>query len=152
MSRHTKEKRKIQKRKLEAQIKEEQTVFDVLGLLETENTETKPNMAKFLKNYVKIIAGNPVSKPMFYPVLEMPINKWFVQFMDEHELIFDTTQKDDKYRYILCCGYDDIELDAKGFKLIKTFFDRLFEFRFIGDWRVPIQQKAPELSGVSCDI
>ena len=46
-------------------------------------------MAKFLKDYVKCITGNTVKKPEFYPIFDMPINKWFVKFLDGHELIFD---------------------------------------------------------------
>ena len=67
MSRHTKEKRKKQKLKKEAEVKEEKLVFDVFSLLQSENMDTKPNMAKFLKSYVKCISGCPIAKPNFYP-------------------------------------------------------------------------------------
>ena len=89
MSRHTREKRKLQKPKQEAQINDEKTVFDVIALLSGADINTKPNMAKFLKDYVKCITGNTVKKPEFYPIFDMPINKWFVKFLDGHELIFD---------------------------------------------------------------
>ena len=149
MSRHTKEKRKIQKQKIEAQIKEEKTTFDVIALLNTVNTDTKPNMAKFLKDYVKCIGGNPSRKPIFYPTFELYINKWFVKFFDDHELILDMTQRDDKNKYILCNFLEDIDLNEKNLKLVKAFFDRLFEFKFIGDSQPRIQQKAPETPSAS---
>jgi hypothetical protein len=50
------EKRRARKEKkreqLEKKLADEKVEFDVVGLLERENTETKPNMAKFLKEYV----------------------------------------------------------------------------------------------------
>lgn len=64
-------------------------MFDVFDLLRHENLDTKPNMAKFLKDYVKSITGFPKVKPMFYPAFELDISKWFIKFLDGHELIVD---------------------------------------------------------------
>lgn len=50
------EKRKARREKkreqLEKSLFDEKVEFDVIGLLERENIDTKPNMAKFLKEYV----------------------------------------------------------------------------------------------------
>ena len=89
MSRHTKEKRKKQKLKLEAEVKKDKIVFDVLSLLKNELLDTKPNVAKFLKQYVNCITGCPKLKPTFYPVFELQITKYFIKFFDGHEIIFN---------------------------------------------------------------
>lgn len=46
-------------------------------------------MAKFLKSYVKSITGCPKAKPTFYPAFELEISKWFIKFLDGHEIIVD---------------------------------------------------------------
>lgn len=130
MSRHTKEKRKKQKQKLEAEIKEEQKVFDIFGLLKSWNIGTKPNMAKFLKEHVKYISGNPVIKPVFYPAFELLINKYFVKFLDDHELIINLSQKD-KIEFWFSYGIKDKEMKPSELKLVKEFFAKLFELGFL---------------------
>ena len=45
-------KERRQRKKAEA-IQGNQTTFDIIGLLQHENLETKPNFAKFLETYVK---------------------------------------------------------------------------------------------------
>ena len=130
MSRHTKEKRKKQKQKLEAEIKEEQKVFDVFGLIKSWNIDTKPNMAKFLKEHVKCISGNPAIKPEFYPSFELLVNKYFVKFFDDHELIINLSQKD-KIEFWFCYGINDEEMKPSDLKLVKEFFAKLFELGFL---------------------
>ena len=53
------EKRRTRKEKrreqLEKKLADEKVEFDVIRLLRRENIDTKPNMAKFLKEYVQII-------------------------------------------------------------------------------------------------
>ena len=46
-------------------------------------------MAKFLKEHVELIGGNLVDKPIFYPSVKLHVNKYFVNFFDDHELILD---------------------------------------------------------------
>ena len=111
MSRHTKEKRKKQQLKKEAEVKEERIVFDVFSLLQNENYFTKPNMAKFLKSYVKCITGYPKSKPVFYPMPELDISKYFVKFFDGHEFIVDMMAKEQKDKVFFYFDVDEVEMN-----------------------------------------
>ena len=131
MSRHTKEKRKKQQLKKEAEVKEEKIVFDILHLLKHENLDTKPNMAKFLKGYVAQIVGLPKVKPAFYPVFDLVISKWFVKFLDGHELIYCPEQLKPEDQYSFCFFPNEIELSSSNRDLVKTFFDKLIEFKFL---------------------
>ena len=131
MSRHTKEKRKKQQLKKEAEVKEEKIVFDVLDLLKHENLDTKPNMAKFLKTYVKSITGSLKTKPAFYPVFEIEVTKWFVKFLDGHELIFNLQRTESNDQYIFYYFTDEVELKPLEVSLVKVFFEKLTEFKFL---------------------
>ena len=131
MSRHTKEKRKKQQLKKEAEVKEEKIVFDVFYLLKHENLDTKPNMAKFLKSYVKCITGCPKTKPSFYPTFELEITKWFVKFLDGHELIFNVQRSEMEDQYLFYCFTDEIEMKSSETALAKMLFDKLIEFKFL---------------------
>lgn len=143
MSRHTKEKRKKQKLKLEAEVKKDNLVFDVLSLLKTELLDTKPNIAKFLKQYVKSITGCPKVKPTFYPVFELRITKYFIKFLDGHEIVFDQTQRNKEYRYIFCYELQQKDLNAKDMQLIEDFVKKLQHFNFI-----PGQDEVPEVVNI----
>lgn len=127
----TKEKRKKQQLKKEAEVKDDKLVFDVFSLVQNENLDTKPNMAKFLKNYVKCITGCPKVKPTFYPAFELDIFKYFVKFFDGHELIIDLTQKDPKWKYFFYYELDEVKLSQKELALIEDFFNKLIEFGFV---------------------
>ena len=127
----TKEKRKKQQLKKEAEVKDDKLVFDVFSLVQNENLDTKPNMAKFLKNYVKRITGCPKVKPTFYPAFELDIFKYFVKFFDGHELIIDLTQKDPKWKYFFYYELDEVKLSQKELALIEDFFNKLIEFGFV---------------------
>lgn len=129
--RSTKEKRKKQQLKKEAEVKDDKLVFDVFSLVQNENLDTKPNMAKFLKNYVKCITGCPKVKPTFYPAFELDIFKYFVKFFDGHELIIDLTQKDPKWKYFFYYELDEVKLSQKELALIEDFFNKLIEFGFV---------------------
>ena len=87
-------------------------------------------MAKFLKEHVKCISGNPVIKPEFYPSFELLINKYFVKFFDDHELIINLSQKD-KIEFWFCYGINDEEMKPSELKLVKEFFAKLFELEFL---------------------
>ena len=136
MSRHTKEKRKKQQLKKEAEVKEEKIVFDVFYLLKHENLDTKPNMAKFLKSYVKCITGCPKTKPSFYPSFDLEITKWFVKFLDGHELIFNLQRTESNDQYIFYYFTDEVEMKTSEISAVKMFFDKLIEFKFLSVPRV----------------
>lgn len=87
-------------------------------------------MAKFLKEHVKYIRGNPVTKPEFYPAFELPVNKYFVKFLDDHELIINLSRKD-KIEFWFCYGINNKEMTPLELKLAKEFFAKLFELGFL---------------------
>ena len=129
MSRHTKEdKRARRRRELEAGVKGEETVFDVFRLLAEENTETKPNMAKFLKGYVKSVSGHQWSKPVFWPPSGPDIAKYFVRFLDGHELMADMSRREPAYYFYM--GVEEVETSERERALAAEFFRRLFLFKF----------------------
>lgn len=47
--------REKKREQLEKKLSDEKVEFDVIRLLERENIDTKPNMAKFLKEYVQVV-------------------------------------------------------------------------------------------------
>jgi len=134
MSRHTKDRRKHQKEKLQAAVKQEKIVFDVLNLIRTEQTDTKPNMGKFLKQYVKEIRGvNASGKMTFYPSVEYRISKVIVQFLDDHDFVFDPNAEKPEHRHYCSFGVDEVKLKPKDYEYMEEFFGRLFRFGFVQD-------------------
>ena len=127
------QKRKEKKRKqLESKLAEEQVKFDILKLLEEEQLDTKPNMAKFLKDHVEMIRCLCKSKLQFYPTFKYELSKVLVKFLDGHELIYDMLT-DGKFTqiYYMYDGTDEEELSTKDVELVKAFFDYLLQFRFV---------------------
>ena len=129
------QKRKERKRaELQKKIQEEEVKFDVMYLLRTEQLDTKPNFAKFLKERVKEIRGLTTSKVVYYPAFDYELSRVFVKFLDGHELIFDL-KSDGKFAPIFyyCYNLDEIELKKADEKAVELFFQRLFEFKFVSD-------------------
>lgn len=127
------QKRKEKKRKqLEAKLAEEQVKFDILKLLEEEQLDTKPNMAKFLKDHVEMIRCLCKSKLQFYPTFKYELSKVFVKFLDGHELIYDMLT-DGKFtpKFYFCYNFDEIELKDSDIPIIEQFFRYLMAFKFI---------------------
>jgi len=94
-----------------------------LHLLKTEQLDTKPNMAKFFKQYVEMIRCYNNGKIKFYPNFKYELSKVFVKFLDGHELIYDmTTDGKIVQKYYLCYQLDEIELREKDIQIIETFF------------------------------
>lgn len=124
MSRHTKDRKRKekqvlkQKAKLQEELKEEKLKFDILNLLKTEHIDTKPNMAKFLKQHVSSIRTLNWSKMQFYPTFKYEVTKISVRFLDDHELIFDKTKLENKDKYTMYYGTDSYELKAKDLEII----------------------------------
>lgn len=87
-------------------------------------------MAKFLKEYVRCISGNPKVKPVFYPALELQINKYLVKFFDDHEFILDLTWSN-KVLVYFSYGVHEIDMKSGELKLVKEFLARLFDFGFL---------------------
>ena len=134
MSRHTKDKvwKEKQRQKLQEELNKEQIKFNILQLLKTERQDSKPNLSKFLKGYVKEIRCSNSSKISFYPSFKYDLSKIFVRFLDGHELIYDM-KSDGKFApiYYMYYGTDEEELSAKDVEPIKAFFDFLLQFRFV---------------------
>ena len=127
------QKRKEKKRKqLEAKLVEEQVKFNILKLLEEEQLDTKPNMAKFLDQYVEYIRGLVSnSKIVFYPTLQYEITKVFVKFLDSHELIYTKNVLSGSPNYYMYDGLTEVQLKEKELELIEMFFKYLLEFKFV---------------------
>ena len=133
MSRHKKDKKAKAKEKAQAQLQENKVKFDIIQLLNEEQLDTKPNMGKFLKQYVKMIRGlNANSKICFYPDYKFSISKVFVKFLDGHELIYDMATTDDKQvKYFLYFETDELELKKKDAEAVEKFFNFLLQFNFV---------------------
>ena len=134
MSRHTKDKvwKEKQRQKLQEELNKEQIKFNIVQLLKTERQDSKPNLGKFLKGYVKEIRCSNSGKISFYPSFKYDLSKIFVRFLDGHELIYDM-KSDGKFTpiYYMYDGTDEEELSTKDIELIKDFFDFLLQFRFV---------------------
>ena len=127
------QKRKEKKRKqLEAKLAEEKVKFDILKLLEEEQLDTKPNMAKFLKDHIEMIRCLCKSKLQFYPTFKYELSKVFVKFLDGHELIYDMLT-DGKFtpKFYFCYKLDEIALKDNDIQLIDNFFQMLLKFKFV---------------------
>lgn len=134
MSRHTKDKarKEKQRQKLQEELQEEQVKFNIVQLLKTERLDSKPNLGKFLKDYVKEIRCSDSGKITFYPNFKYDLSRVFVKFLDGHELIY-YMKSDGKFApiYYMYDGADEKELSAKDIEPIKAFFSYLLQFRFV---------------------
>ena len=134
MSRHTKDKarKEKQRQKLQEELQEEQVKFNIVQLLKTERQDSKPNLGKFLKDYVKEIRCSDSGKITFYPNFKYDLSRIFVRFLDGHELIYDM-KSDGKFApiYSMYDGTDEEELSTKDVELVKAFFYYLLQFRFV---------------------
>ena len=134
MSKHTKDKvwKENQRQKLQEELNKEQIKFNIVQLLKTERQDSKPNLGKFLKCYVKEIRCSNSGKISFYPSFKYDLSKIFVRFLDGHELIYDM-KSDGKFApiYYMYDGTDEEELSAKDIEPIKALFDLLLQFSFV---------------------
>lgn len=126
MSRKKKDKKKSIKSKENV---EENPKLDIIFLLKNELMDTKPNMAKFLKTYVKLIRVFTGNKIEMYPEYHYDISKIFVSFNDNHQLIKERLDKD--YVYYMYDGIDEIPLKEKEKESVSQFFDFLLQFKFV---------------------
>lgn len=136
MSRHTKETKKAkQKAKLQGIFSEEKIKFDVLELLKTERQDSKPNLGKFLKDYVSEIRIYNSNKIIVYPEFRYEICKVFVRFFDGHELIKDYhANKSPEFQtteFFLYDSCNEVELKKNELLIIEQFFSYLEQFKFV---------------------
>ena len=132
MSKNKKDKKKKKKQKQVEQIQTEKTCFDIISLLKTQQLDTKPNMAKFLDQYVEYIRGLVSnSKIVFYPTFQYEITKVFVKFLDSHELLYTKNVLSGSSNYYLYDGLTEVQLKEKELELIEMFFKYLLEFKFV---------------------
>lgn len=105
--------------------------FDIMHLLEHEKLDSKPNMAKFLNDYVsRIIVANAIGKIKMYPTYGYDIWKVMVYFFDDHSLICDMHGLKGK-KYFFCDGLEEVEIKPKQLPLVEQFFAWLEEFKFV---------------------
>ena len=132
MSKNKKDKKKKKKQKQVEQVQTEKTCFDIISLLKTQQLDTKPNMAKFLDQYVEYIRGLVSnSKIVFYPTFQYEITKVFVKFLDSHELLYIKNVLSGSPNYYLYDGLTEVQLKEKELELIEMFFKYLLEFKFV---------------------
>lgn len=132
MSKNKKDKKKKKKQKQVEQVQTEKTCFDIISLLKTQQLDTKPNMAKFLDQYVEYIRGLVLnSKIVFYPTFQYEITKVFVKFLDSHELLYTKNVLSGSPNYYLYDGLTEVQLKEKELELIEMFFKYLLEFKFV---------------------
>ena len=132
MSKNKKDKKKKKKQKQVEQVQTEKTCFDIISLLKTHQLDTKPNMAKFLDQYVEYIRGLVSnSKIVFYPTFQYEITKVFVKFLDSHELLYTKNVLSGSPNYYLYDGLTEVQLKEKELELIEMFFKYLLEFKFV---------------------
>lgn len=97
--------------------------------------ETKPNMGKFLEQYVNTIRIFNSNKIKVYPAFEYEISKVFVKFLDGHELIMDCHANKcpgfETQEFFMYYNCDEVEINKKEIQLIGQFFQKLFEFKFV---------------------
>ena len=108
---------------------EENPKLDIIFLLKNELLDTKPNMAKFLKTYVKLIRVFTGNKIEMYPQYHYDISKIFVTFNDNHQLIKERLDKE--YTYYMYDGIDEVPLKEKEKESVSQFFDFLLQFKFV---------------------
>ena len=126
MSRKKKDKKKSLKTNENV---EENPKLDIIFLLKNELMDTKPNMAKFLKTYVKLIRVFTGNKIEMYPQYHYDISKIFVTFNDNHQLIKERLDKE--YTYYMYDGIDEVPLKEKEKESVSQFFDFLLQFKFV---------------------
>ena len=132
MSKNKKDKKKKKKQKQVEHVQTEKTCFDIISLLKTQQLDTKPNMAKFLDQYVEYIRGLVSnSKIVFYPTFQYEITKVFVKFLDSHELLYTKYVLSGSPNYYLYDGLTEVQLKEKELELIEMFFKYLLEFKFV---------------------
>ena len=108
---------------------QEKVKFNIVQLLKTKRQDSKPNLGKFLKDYVKEIRCSDSSKITFYPNFKYDLSRIFVRFLDGHEPIYDM-KSDGKFAsiYYTYDGTDEEELSTKD---IEAFFGFLLQFHFV---------------------
>ena len=105
---------------------EEKEYFDIKKLLKIEKYDTKPNMAKFLKTYIKSIRiFIKEAHVELYPKISYDISKIIIKFKDDQTIIKD------RYHLYLCREYNDLKLTENNIETINKFIDYLEKFRFI---------------------
>ena len=101
--------------------------LDIVKLLKTEIYDTKPNMSKFLKTYVKsiriLISDGKVD---LWPKITYNIGKIIVRFKDDQTLIKDTTTQN----FYLYKKFDEQTI-TNNLKYIEQFFEYLYKFKFV---------------------
>ena len=132
MSKNKKDKKLKRKQKQLEQVQAKNKKFDIIGLLKTEQLDTKPNFAKFLNEYVERIAAVVSNgKIQFYPTLNYQLPKILVRFLDGHELSYE---KEPMHNCPHCYLFDDlkeVKLSNDDLKYAEMFFNHIVDFKFV---------------------
>lgn len=115
--------------------------YDIIKILLTERYDSKPNMGKFLKQYVQSIRLSINNgKVEMWPKIDYDVSKAFVKFNDGHELIKDYYAPATYPKFYVFDGIDEIRTDEKIEKTVEKFFSYLEGFKFIRANQQSIEQ------------
>lgn len=99
--------------------------FDVMTLLVETKLDSKPNVTKFLKQYVKSIRISTLNKIDLWPKIHYDICKCVIRFNDGSSLIKDYSAPENFEKFYLFKQLDEVTLKDKDKKLINEFFGTL---------------------------
>ena len=133
MSKRKKDKKQQKKQKQLEQVKSSHQVFDVIEILNSQKLDTKPNVTKFLNQYVGCItAVVSTGKVQCYPKIKYALSKVFVKFLDGHELVWYVKNEiPHSQSFFLYFGIDEEKLSADGMLAAESLFNALVQFKFV---------------------
>lgn len=115
--------------------------YDIMDLLLHQKYDSKPNMGKFLKQYVQSIRLSINNgKVEMWPKIDYDVSKAFIKFNDGHELIKDYYAPATYPKFYIFDGIDEIRTDEKVEKTVEKFFSYLEGFKFIRTNQQSIEQ------------
>lgn len=115
--------------------------YNIMGLLRNEKYDSKPNMGKFLKQYVSSIRLS-ISNGKFemWPKVDYSATKTFIKFNDGHELIKDYQPIQNYPHFYVFDALDEINLSQSDNNVLEKFFSYLEGFKFIRTNQQSIEQ------------
>lgn len=125
----------------------ENIVYNIKELLKNEKYDTKPNMAKFLKTYVKSIKiFISEARVNLWPRISYDIGKRLVYLKDNTLLIKDFSGVS------ACREFNDIKMTESLKSLLEKFFDYLEQFRFIRNGHDDVKVFSTDIEKTNADL
>lgn len=121
--------------KISDNLKTEEIIcFDILHELQTNDFDTKPKMAKFLKKFAKSIRISTQHKIQLWPKIHYDIGICVVRFKNKWALLKNYYRDNEEGKFLYCLENDkleEVEFKQKNLDKIVKFFNCLEEFKFI---------------------